>query len=136
VLQEMVARLAGMVREPVKTSLCIPNLAPRERDPLLLKNKFFEQWSVNASVLYDEHPGRNMLTQHYKRRLLFRTRGNLLGLGPPSVKTGDLLCIVPGGRVPLALRRIPDSERFLLQGEAYVHGVMHGELVKGKPSGK
>ncbi|KAG4441387.1 hypothetical protein IFR05_003144 [Cadophora sp. M221] len=55
-------------------------------------------------------------------RRLFRTREGYVGLAPDHVEYGDRLYILDGARVPFLLR----GNR--LVGEAYVHGLMHGEL--------
>ena len=58
-------------------------------------------------------------------RRLFRTRAGYLGLAPVDVEHGDALYILDGARVPFLLRGNS------LIGEAYVHGIMHGELSIG-----
>ncbi|KAK0124224.1 hypothetical protein ONS95_009200 [Cadophora gregata] len=55
-------------------------------------------------------------------RRLFRTTGGYIGLAPVDVDYGDALYILDGARVPFLLRKNR------LVGEAYVHGIMHGEL--------
>jgi hypothetical protein len=74
------------------------------------------------------------LSQHLR---LFRTAEGYLGMGSECVQVGDLVCIVPGSRVPLLLRRAPHGAegvepgrgRHRLVGGAYVHGVMAGESI-------
>jgi hypothetical protein len=61
-----------------------------------------------------------------KRRRLFRTNTNFLGTGPISLKRDDEVWIIHGSQVPFVLRRLPGGNVRLV-GEAYVHGVMHGE---------
>jgi hypothetical protein len=53
-----------------------------------------------------------------------------LGTGYLSIEAGDELWIVSGSPAPLVLRRTGalDNE-FIIVGEAYVHGIMHGETV-------
>ena len=57
----------------------------------------------------------------------FRTHGGLMGLGPLSMTTGDTIWLAPGAEVFLVLRQKPGSRRFQFIGDAYVHGLMHGE---------
>ena len=59
-------------------------------------------------------------------RRLFRTRQNMLGLGPLSLQAGDEVCILASGQVPHVLRK-QNNGHYVLVGEAYVHGFMHGE---------
>jgi hypothetical protein len=66
-------------------------------------------------------------------RKLFRTENALLlGGGPQSLKKGDFVCILAGGKVPYLIRAADDAEenRFHFVGEAYVHGIMHGEATR------
>jgi hypothetical protein len=71
----------------------------------------------------------------YEHRRLFITKNGYLGLAPRSLRPGDTIAIVPGAAVPFALRKAdPQSgdSAWLLIGEAYVHGVMSGEGMRGK----
>jgi hypothetical protein len=64
-------------------------------------------------------------------RRLFRTADMMLGNGPQSVEVGDTLWVVSSCPVPIVLRTHPDEPGcFKLVGEAYIHGIMHGEAVK------
>jgi hypothetical protein len=60
-------------------------------------------------------------------RCLFTTTGGYLDLGPRSTQVGDVVCVLFGGTVPFVLRRSGDD--FRLHGEAYVYGVMNGEVI-------
>jgi heterokaryon incompatibility protein (HET) len=64
------------------------------------------------------------------RKLLLSQRG-YVGLGPISTQTGDLICIIAGGKFPYVLRKCSQTSRsFQLIGEAYVHGIMYGEALQ------
>jgi hypothetical protein len=58
---------------------------------------------------------------------LSTTRGGLIGTGPAVLRTGDICCILFGGRIPFLLRPVGSSYR--LVGEAYIRKVMQGEAV-------
>lgn len=58
-------------------------------------------------------------------RKLFRTQKGYFGMGPGTVATDDVVCILLGGVTPFILRS--RSECWELVGECYVHGVMGGE---------
>lgn len=60
-------------------------------------------------------------------RKFFTTTKDLIGLGPRSMCTGDIICIMSGGRVPYVLRE--ERNHYRLVGEAYVHGLMEGQAV-------
>ena len=63
-------------------------------------------------------------------RCLFRTsRHSLFGLGPVQMQAGDEVWLLESGTVPYILRPI-DGGRYKYMGEAYVHGIMHGEWLK------
>jgi hypothetical protein len=72
--------------------------------------------------------------QIMRGRKLFRTGQNRsLGIGSKSLEVGDLVCLLAGGSVPYVIRRINGAEnKFRFVGEAYVHGIMHGEAVRYK----
>jgi len=66
----------------------------------------------------------------YQHRRIFLTEKGYLGVGARAVKAADEVVIVPGAAVPFVLRKYGDTR--LLVGEAYVHGVMAGEAMKGE----
>ncbi|KAK4183821.1 heterokaryon incompatibility protein-domain-containing protein [Podospora australis] len=67
-------------------------------------------------------------------RRLFVTHGGLLGLGPQSLFQGEgqrcpyEVHIVKGAKVPFVLRTTPEEGKYKLIGEAYVFGIMDGEI--------
>jgi hypothetical protein len=71
-------------------------------------------------------------------RRLFHTATGYVGIGPTLSQRGDIVCVLAGGAVPFVVRR--DSSRprrrFELIGEAYVHGIMHGEATSRGILGK
>jgi hypothetical protein len=64
-------------------------------------------------------------------RKLFHTATGYVGIGPSLSQRGDIVCVLAGGAVPFVVRRDAYSSRsrrrFELIGEAYIHGIMHGE---------
>ncbi|KAL5321352.1 hypothetical protein ACEPPN_009308 [Leptodophora sp. 'Broadleaf-Isolate-01'] len=61
-------------------------------------------------------------------RCLFVTDNSFLGLGPAEAAVGDGVYDLFGGDVPLVLRETKSAGDFTLMGDAYVHGIMDGEL--------
>ena len=59
---------------------------------------------------------------------LFTTSSGRLGYGSPEVAKGDAICIFDGARTPHLLRGTTGSDACKLVGEAYVHGMMNGEV--------
>ncbi|KAJ9156280.1 hypothetical protein NKR23_g1143 [Pleurostoma richardsiae] len=66
-------------------------------------------------------------------RRIFRTRDNYLGNGPRSIEVGDEVWVLAGLKVPFLLRP-QGNGRYLAVGDAYVHGLMHGEALERKGS--
>ncbi|RDW58773.1 hypothetical protein BP6252_13249 [Coleophoma cylindrospora] len=60
-------------------------------------------------------------------KVLLITKGGFLAFTEDGCKIGDLICVFYGGEVPFILRKDHDG-LFSLHGEAYVHGVMDGEI--------
>ncbi|KAH8648784.1 heterokaryon incompatibility protein-domain-containing protein [Tricladium varicosporioides] len=66
----------------------------------------------------------------FDRRILVTEKG-YIGMVHPQARPGDKVCLIMGCGVPLILRE--DVNGFRLVGEAYVHGIMHGEaMANGK----
>ncbi|KAL0256660.1 hypothetical protein SLS55_009056 [Diplodia seriata] len=66
-----------------------------------------------------------------KRRRPFRTSRGFIGIGPEEIGEWDSLWIPLGADVPFVLREAEDG-CWVVVGEAYVHGIMDGELTEGK----
>jgi hypothetical protein len=62
------------------------------------------------------------------KRKLLRIEQGLIGIGPHTLRPGDLVCILFGGLIPYVLR--PNGEQFIFLGECYVHGIMNGEALE------
>ena len=64
-------------------------------------------------------------------RKLFATDTGFIGLCPNNAEVGDLVVVLFGGHVPYVLReKDKDYKLYVLIGEAFVHSIMCGELVK------
>ena len=69
------------------------------------------------------------------RRRLLRMSSGFLGLGPTNMVVGDEVWILAGAKMPFVLRSL-ENGRYKLLGQAYVHGIMHGEAVEGSDRGE
>ncbi|KAK0609800.1 Heterokaryon incompatibility protein 6 [Lasiodiplodia hormozganensis] len=58
----------------------------------------------------------------------FQTSGGMLAIGPDHTRKGDSVWIFPGADVPFVLRDV-GSGWWKIVGEAYVHGIMDGEMM-------
>lgn len=64
------------------------------------------------------------------RRFCITSKGRLC-LAPAQVQNEDVVCLVQGAKVPFVIRPVAgETNRFTLVGEAYLDGVMYGELFK------
>ena len=71
--------------------------------------------------------------QHTGKRL-FTTAQKWLGLGPFNLEEGDEVWLLKSAKVPFILRPYGASQ-YRLIGEAYVHGIMQGQLIDA-PGGR
>ncbi|KAK8125026.1 uncharacterized protein PG998_000785 [Apiospora kogelbergensis] len=62
----------------------------------------------------------------------FVTEQGHMGIGPPTLKTGDEVCVLLGGEVPYVLRPVGERGTFKLVGQCYTHGFMDGEAVQSE----
>lgn len=63
-------------------------------------------------------------------RSFFISSTGYMGLGPASLREEDIVCIFPGCRVPLVVRKREDH--YILVGECFVWGLMDGEGLTSK----
>jgi len=94
----------------------------------------FPSWLSRVDPPTNE--GENLLLWAYLKvmlrrcdeRRLFTTQAAMAGLGPRTMRNGDFVVILYGGKWPFVLRPQDDKYRFV--GQCYVHGIMHGEAVE------
>ena len=68
------------------------------------------------------------LACNYRRFII--TKKGYIGLAPFSCRPGDHICVLLGGKTPYVVRK-SRKQYFRFIGESYVHGIMHGEALKG-----
>ncbi|KAI1629933.1 heterokaryon incompatibility protein-domain-containing protein [Exophiala viscosa] len=61
-------------------------------------------------------------------RHFFMTQCGKMGIGPYDMQTGDSVVVLYGGDSCFVLRSV--GTQYTLQGDAYVQGIMHGELLE------
>lgn len=71
---------------------------------------------------------RPMVTRSSGRKYFVSQRG-YLGVGPMTTLQGDVIAIMFGMNIPLVLRPV-GGDHYQIVGEAYVHGIMDGEVMK------
>ena len=62
-------------------------------------------------------------------RRLFTTTDEHVGIAPPYVKEGDIICVLFGGQTLYVLRPLADGDDYFFLGECYVYGMMDGEAM-------
>jgi hypothetical protein len=68
-------------------------------------------------------------------RSFFITDTGRLGIGPPTIKPADICAAIMGAQVPFILRPSGPG-RHQLVGEAYIHGIMDGEIAERMEGGE
>ncbi|KAL8957983.1 MAG: hypothetical protein Q9193_004870 [Seirophora villosa] len=75
-------------------------------------------------------------------RRFFLTSKGYYGIAHNALKVGDTCMVIPGATVPFVVRKTASvgeassaSNRYRLVGEAYVQGIMQGELYDGQSNG-
>lgn len=89
-------------------------------------NAGFNGSSLNTAVHFLSRMD-HYLVDHIKRTF-FMTRDGRPGLCPPKAQAGDTICIFHGANTPYIIRPGPREGTYILIGEAYVHGIMYGEV--------
>ena len=68
-----------------------------------------------------------LLDSLWTDRRIFQTEKGFIGQGPATSTNGDIVCILLGCPVPMVLRVV--KNHYELVGEAYMHGIMQGEVI-------
>ncbi|KAK3347435.1 hypothetical protein B0H65DRAFT_460440 [Neurospora tetraspora] len=59
---------------------------------------------------------------------LYLTKKGYMGMGPHEMKSGDVVTVFPGARIPFVLRPTAEEDTFTYIGDAYCDGIMDGEI--------
>ncbi|KAF5540187.1 heterokaryon incompatibility (het-6OR allele) [Fusarium phyllophilum] len=74
-----------------------------------------------------------LIRQTSERRRSIVTSDGQIGFGPEGAEQGDVIVVIPGGKVPYVLREVGDSgygvRMYRLLGDAFINGVMAGEKI-------
>jgi Heterokaryon incompatibility protein (HET) len=74
----------------------------------------------------------HLISEALPGRSFFTAAGGYFGIGPPSARPGDIVCVVLGFPNPVIFHPVPgELPRFQLRGECYVPGLMAGEGLLG-----
>jgi hypothetical protein len=121
----------GNTLEAYIRTLCTDRTAARER---LTEEAYEAFWgwsyvtpSLDPAVKQQGQVVGFSMLNRLLHRSLFVTEKGYIGLGPAKIQNGDMVCIIYGCSVPLILRA--QNDHHILVGEAYVHGIMDGEVI-------
>jgi hypothetical protein len=100
-------------------------------------DRFHIQWGLGrATDEENRYPYNSALWKNLGRKCFITEEGRV-GLGPASMQDKDIVVVAVGAAVPFVLRPQPTAENsdndqplYSFVGEAYCHGVMHGELIE------
>ncbi|RYP76572.1 hypothetical protein DL771_001641 [Monosporascus sp. 5C6A] len=117
---------------------------PAEENMKQHRDNFAAYWKLRQSALRRDEPTDDFngdpnegdaeqfvldIQQSCQARSFVITQKGYVGLGPSITKAGDACSFIPGSRVPFVLRQSQGGDtRFRLVGEAYLHGLMRGEV--------
>ncbi|KAJ4991734.1 heterokaryon incompatibility protein [Stagonosporopsis vannaccii] len=98
-------------------------------------NKFYMEKLLPLRLDYQwgvlQHRSFAARFEHYaNQRRFFVTKGGYWGLGPAVMQEGDVCAVLLGADVPFVLRPTAEKGTFKLVGQAYIDGVMYGELLQ------
>lgn len=136
-----------------RTGICDNSGADRLRAPATHRN-FFQAFKLSARAFFTTWPGPDLtydeistITSDMKSnaqdsktyirlveewwygRIMGRTSTGFVGQIPSNSREGDKVFVPFGSPVPFIVRkRYSASETYELIGEAYIHGIMYGEL--------
>ena len=119
-------------REGIQSQRIQPNNLWTPEDWKTLSSIFEKQLGAYTSQQF-QASGR-LLNAGHRDSTLFQTEeigkgGGNVGRGPISVSKGDELWVLAGGKVPYLLRPI-GNDNYEFIGEAYLDGIMYGEVVE------
>ncbi|KAL7627737.1 hypothetical protein AAE478_001932 [Parahypoxylon ruwenzoriense] len=85
---------------------------------------------IRLDDIYDDFE--KPFKEAFSHRRFFRTRHKYFGITAESLRTSDSVWILAGADAPYVLRHAGDTDNsWRIVGEAYVHGMMNGEALKG-----
>ena len=100
-------------------------------------NQFANVYLDPPQAFLDSRMDLIKLTRPYERAIavtpearFFTTSKGLMGIGPLSMLAEDSIWLIPGAEVLFIFRKRSGGDRYEFVGDAYVHGLMHGEAVE------
>jgi hypothetical protein len=95
---------------------------------LLSGQAFLASCGLEGRSKYALGPYQRALSPCRQRKFVTTEKG-YLGLAPDQVQVGDVVAVLYGGELPMVLRPTNKTKEFQFVGDAYVHGIMNGEVL-------
>jgi hypothetical protein len=92
-------------------------------------------WQILKDLMKVKKEYKDMRARIYKasvNRAMFVSTKGYIGLAPWNAREGDVVCVLLGGCTPFFLRPVEGTHQFTFVGEAYVYGIMGGELFESE----
>ncbi len=86
------------------------------------------EWITPLTELSWHYAG-NFASSANKRRFFISQTG-YMGLGPPALAQGDMICVLFGCNIPVLIRKEDDHQ--ILVGECFVWGLMDGKILNNE----
>jgi len=107
------------------------NLSMISKDPSTIEFTSTNETSDNggSQASYDPQDFQAAVNRATRERKFFTTDYKRYGIGPQSIREGDLIFIFGGGRIPYILRPSESigETTFTFVGECYYHGLCEGQ---------
>lgn len=106
------------------------------------EQKIYQESDESRSLLRMQNKARSRKTESVSdpnnrptvRKRFLVTKQGRVGAGPLETQTGDKVIVLKGCHVPLIIRA--GQDHWVVIGEAYVSGMMFGEIISGIESGR
>ena len=117
----------GQGRHGAYSTQCLASMYEAHRQHSIL-HRSTEDYDLAMANIY-----RSALWHATYGRKVITTKGGYVGLAPFSTLCGDKVVVLCGGKTPYIMRPSKKQERaYTFLGEAYIHGIMHGEVFERK----
>lgn len=109
-------------------------LESEDGDFTIIEAEYFDPNASSPIQIFKRHVFRAVSDD----KTLIVTEQDRLGLARTNTVPGDLVATLIGCSIPMILRPVPDaeSEKYILIGESYIHGIMDGEAIDKLDAGE
>ncbi|KAM0426550.1 hypothetical protein ACHAPT_008242 [Fusarium lateritium] len=124
----------GGTYEQASYRALLGDLEPLDDDGKPSRKRFRSDARAEAAaqslLVSTEDPANSVV--HNRKGII--THSGMIGLSNPGAQVGDVVCVLPGGKMPFILRRtepLEEGEKFYEYiGHSYIHGIMDGQALE------